>query len=387
MLRVSDLVEAMEAIAPPALAEPWDNVGLIAGDAGASLSGPTLLTIDLDERVVSEAVTVSAGKPGAIVAYHPPIFSGIKRLTGESPRGRALLRAIGAGFAIYSPHTALDATAGGVADWLIDQVGSGADRVALSAFAEVAGSQSHKVVCLVPVASPPNAPMVVVDQVRSAMATAGAGRIGAYDECSFGVRGIGSFFGGVGTNPAIGARGRLESVEEVRLEMVCSRRDLPAVIAALRAAHPYEEPAFDIHELAPKPRRDLGPGRAMTLEQPASVEAIAQRLAGALKIAGVQMTDAAEGEPISRVAVCPGSGESLIRAAIEHGAQVFITGEMKHHEALAALDRGISIILAGHTQTERGYLPTLARLLNDANPALRATVSREDRATLRFVMP
>ncbi len=382
-----DLVEAMGSVAPLALAEPWDNVGLIAGDAEAELAGPTLLTIDLDERVIAEAIEAGRGTPGAIVAYHPPIFGGIKRLTAETPRGRALLRAIGAGFALYSPHTALDAAAGGVADWLIDQIGSGTDRAALSAFAEVAGSQSHKVVCFVPVASPPCAPMVVVDQVRSAMAAAGAGRIGSYDECSFGVRGIGSFFGGAGTHPAVGARGRLESVEEVRLEMVCSRRDLPAVIAALRVAHPYEEPAFDIHELAPRPDRNLGPGRVMTLEHPASVEAIARRLAQALNIEGLQWADAADGGPIERVAVCPGSGESLIPAALDHGAQVFITGEMKHHEALGALDLGLSLVLAGHTQTERGYLPTLARRLHELNPALCATVSRTDRAPLRFLRP
>lgn len=387
MPRVRDLVEAMESIAPLTLAEPWDNVGLIAGDTEAELAGPTLLTIDLDERVVAEAIEAARGTPGAIVAYHPPIFGGIKRLTAETPRGRALLRAIGAGFALYSPHTALDAAAGGVADWLIDQIGSGTDRAALCAKGEATGSQSHKVVCLVPISPPPNDPMMFVDRLRDALAAAGAGKIGKYERCSFGVRGIGSFFGGAGTNPVIGASGRLESVEEVRLEMVCARRDLPAVIAALREVHPYEEPAFDIHELAPRPDRNLGPGRVMTLERPATPEAIARRLAVALNLEGLRWADAADGSVIERVAVCPGSGESLIPAALDHGAQAFITGEMKHHEALGALDLGLSLVLAGHTQTERGYLPTLARRLHDLNPALCATVSRTDRAPLRFLRP
>lgn len=388
-MRVLDLIGAMEGIAPPALAEPWDNVGLILGDRRAELRGAVLLTIDLSMAVVSEARQMNAG---AIVAYHPPIFQPMRALTADTDKGAALLACAAAGMAIYSPHTALDAAAGGVADWLIDQVatpeattGAGAGRCALvaatgsGAGGALAGSMV-KLVTFVPV-SPPE----VVEQVRSALAGAGAGVIGAYETCSFSTPGTGSFLGGAGARPAVGQAGRLEFVDEVRLEMVCPKARVAGAIAALRAAHPYEEPAFDVYDLVAPPRADLGPGRALTMDQRASVSELAARVKSALGAASVSLASNDETKRVSRIAVCPGSGESLLGAAVAWGAEVFITGEMKHHEVLKALESGCSVILAGHTETERGYLPALARRLNALNAQFAACVSREDRAPLRAV--
>lgn len=373
-MRVADLIAAMESIAPPTLAEEWDNVGLIAGDRQAELRGSVLLTIDLTTAVVTEAREMGAG---AIVAYHPPIFRPVRSLTAEGRIGRCLLDCIRAGIAVYSPHTALDAAAGGVADWLVDQAagrGGGTDRVALLAAELTEASAAFKIVTFVPEAAH--------TKVREAMSRAGAGRIGAYDQCSFAIPGRGSFFGTESTNPKVGEKGRLEFVDEVRLEMVCSKSALPGAIAGLRAAHPYEEPAFDVYPLTPKPRADLGPGRALTLGTPSTPEELARRLKQALGVATVTLAAAAPSNAVERVAVCPGSGESLLGAAMKAGAQVFITGEMKHHETLGALDAGISVILAGHTETERGYLPTLAAKLNQISPAFGAQVSLEDRPPL-----
>jgi dinuclear metal center YbgI/SA1388 family protein len=383
-MRVADLIAAMESIAPSALAEEWDNVGLILGDRQAALAGPVLLAIDLTPPVVAEAIKSRAG---AIVAYHPPIFRPTRSLTAHSPHGRALLDALEARIAIYSPHTALDACAGGVADWLIDQVatpdarpGAGKARAAISAHTHAEPSQAVKIVTFVP-AEPPD----VLERVRAALAQAGAGRIGQYEQCSFVTPGQGSFKGGASTNPKVGERGRLEFVAEHRLEKVCSLGALPAAIAALRATHPYEEPAFDIYPLAPKPRADLGPGRILTIEKAATPKELAARLKKALALPAVQLASAAPDSPVSRIAVCPGSGESLLDAAASAGAQLFITGEMKHHETLGALERGCSVILAGHTETERGYLPTLAKRLNDANPAFKSLTSREDRSPISMI--
>lgn len=383
-MRVADLIAAMESIAPPVLAEEWDNVGLLLGDSNATLAGTVLLTIDLTPQVVAEAIGSCAG---AIIAYHPPIFRPFRRLTADAPHGRALLDALQAAIAIYSPHTALDACAGGVADWLIDQAatpdahpGAGTGRAALSPHARVESTQAVKVVTFVPIE-----PADTIERVRAALAYAGAGRIGAYDQCSFTTPGRGSFFGAASTNPKVGERGRLEFVAEHRIEMVCSHAALPAVIAALRATHPYEEPALDVYPLAPKPRADLGPGRVLTLDKPATPKELAARLKKALALPAVQLASAAPDSPISRIAVCPGSGESLLDAAARAGAQLFITGQMKHHETLGALERGCSVILAGHTETERGYLPTLAAKLNAINPVFRAVASREDRSPLTTI--
>lgn len=372
---IADLITAIESIAPPTLAESWDNVGLLLGDRHADLVGSVLLTIDLDDAVLKEAIEQRAS---AIIAYHPPIFSAFKRLTADTPQGKLLLSAIQRGIAIYSPHTALDACAGGVCDWLLELCAGGTAITSRSSLTSPAAPSQLKLVTFVP-----TEPADVLTRVRSALANAGAGHIGHYDQCSFTLTGTGSFRGDDTTNPAVGQRGKLESVNEHRLEMVLPARALPDVIAALRRAHPYEEPAFDIYPLHTQARTDVGAGRVGTLKSPTSVRGIVETLRKAWPHAVVQFASADEHRPLSRIAVCPGSGASLLDAAIDHGAEVFITGEMKHHEVRGALDEGMSIIVAGHTETERGYLPVLASRLASTLPNVAFNVSKADRPPMR----
>ncbi|MBL0928153.1 MAG: Nif3-like dinuclear metal center hexameric protein [Phycisphaerales bacterium] len=385
-MRSAEIIAALERLAPPSLAEPWDNVGLILGDparepAGERAAAVCLLTIDLTEAVVDEAVAAGAG---LIICYHPPIFAPIKRLTGHSGLSRALLRAARAGLCIYSPHTALDACPGGIADWLLDsalpplaRTTPAPDRTALTPHALSDPRQTHKVVVFVPAE--------IADRVRDAMAAAGAGRIGLYDTCSFRTPGVGSFRGLEGSNPTVGRAGRVESADELRLEMVCGERDLAAVILAARRAHTYEEPAIDVYSLSPPPDARTGPGRAMTLPAPTGLGDVAAALRAGLGNPAVQLAAPAgrEQAPITRIGVCPGSGGSLAAAARRAGCDLFITGEMKHHEVLAALDSGLALILAGHTETERPYLPVLAQRLAAADSRIRALVSTADRPPLR----
>jgi len=374
-MNISDLMNVMESIAPIAGAEAWDNVGLIVGDPREALRGSVLLTIDLTEAVVAEALDVSAG---AIVAYHPPIFSGVKRITTGTAQGRMLLKLMERRIGVYSPHTALDAAPGGVCDWLLDLCGSSTDRGALVPGAARGGMM--KVSTFVPAE-----PADVVERVRDAMAGAGAGRIGGYEKCSFRLRGTGTFEGGAGTNPAVGQAGRLESVEEWRLDMVCPSERVTAVLSALRGAHPYEEPAIDVYPLHMQAKSDVGAGRVGTLETPASARVIAERVKKAL---GVQVAWVSSNDPdraVSGVAVCPGSGASLVDAAISGGAGVFVTGEMKHHEIREAMERGLSVVLAGHTETERGYLPVLKKKIEEKMAGVRVVVSSRDRAPLVVV--
>ncbi len=374
-MNISDLVKVMDSIAPVSGAEAWDNVGLIVGDPREALRGSVLLTIDLTEAVVAEALDVSAG---AIVAYHPPIFSGVKRITTETAQGRMLSKLMERRIGVYSPHTALDAAAGGVCDWLLDLCGTSTDRAAL--VPGVARDGFMKVSTFVPAE-----PADVVERVRDAMAGAGAGRIGNYEKCSFRLRGMGTFEGGAGTNPAVGQAGRLESVEEWRLDMVCPAERVGVVLSALRGAHPYEEPAIDVYPLHMQAKGDVGAGRVGTLETPSSARVIAERLKKAL---GVQVAWVSANDPdraVSGVAVCPGSGASLVDAAISGGAGVFVTGEMKHHEVRDAMERGLSVVLAGHTETERGYLPTLKKKIEEKMAGVRVVVSGKDRAPLVVV--
>jgi dinuclear metal center YbgI/SA1388 family protein len=385
-LTVGDLERAMGEISPLRLAEAWDNVGLLLGDSAWGLRGGVLLTIDLTEAVAEEAVRLGVG---AVLAYHPPIFSAVKRLACGPQcggRSRALVKLMGEKVAVYSPHTALDAATGGVTEWLLGVAVPGVERVRAISAHTPKGAE-YKVVVFVPT-DPPG----LIDELRGAMAGAGAGEIGAYSSCSFAVPGVGTFVGGEGSNPVVGERGRLEHVTELRLEMVCAGRCLAAVLGALRAVHPYEEPAFDVVKLEGRADERVGAGRIGEVSGGVTAVEVARRLKSALAVRGASPASVLvaspprggmEKEKVSVVAAVPGSGGSLLDEAVGMGCRLFITGEMKHHEVLGAVDRGCSVVLAGHTETERGFLPVLRERLEGMG--VRAVVSLEDGAVLRSV--
>jgi len=351
MTTAADLCNAMESIAPPQLAADWDNTGLLLGCREAAVS-KVMVCIDLTEPVLAEAV---AGGAQAIVTYHPLIFGSIRRITTRDSQGRVLLAAASAGLAVYSPHSALDAAAGGMGDWLCDGIGEGA-HAPLEHAVEDRPTEAFKIVTYVPEAH--------VQAVRSAMADAGAGRIGGYGECSTAIRSVGTFRGGEGTSPAIGQPGSLETVDEVRLMLVCGEAELVGVMAALRAAHPYEEPPIHITPLRPHPLQHAGIGRVLRLDTPRPLEVVIKSVKSHLGVTSLRVAG-----PDGDVAVagcCPGAGGELLPAAEAAGATLYLTGEMRHHDVLAAAARGTRILLAGHTNTERGYLPVLRDRLAEA---------------------
>jgi putative NIF3 family GTP cyclohydrolase 1 type 2 len=169
-------------------------------------------------------------------------------------------------------------------------------------------------------------------------------------------------------------------VKELRLEMVCAKKALALALATLRPFHPYEEPAVDVYELFGKPVRETGAGRRLVLDQPATIEKLSDRLKTHLGISAVKIAATANAAPATFVGVCPGAGAELAPAALADGCQVYVTGEMKHHEVLPMLEAGMSVILAGHTNTERGYLPRLAERLAAELDSVRFIVSKEDRS-------
>lgn len=366
MITVGKLVESMQQIAPLQYASDWDNVGLLIGapDWPADL---TLLTIDLTERVVTEARESGAG---AIIAYHPPIFSPLKAITDASLKQRIVLELARHGIAVYCPHTALDAAPDGVNDWLAEACGKG-DVRALRSYASLPQSEECKIVTF--------CPHDAVDAIRNGLATAGAGTIGAYSACSFEMPGTGTFLAGEGADPTVGQVGRFERTEEVRLEMVCSKSALGIAIIALRQFHPYEEPPMEIYELQARPMRQVGEGRRVTLDRPVALKTLLQRCKAQLGVRQLRVAHSPEAPSSFRtIGLCAGAGGSLLDDAIEQGCELFITGEMRHHDVLAALERGCSIMLAGHTNTERGYLKQLMARLSDAMPEAQFFISQAD---------
>lgn len=365
---VCDAARALDTLAPTSLAQSWDNVGLLAGDSDA-ICRRILLCIDLTPPVLDEAVETRAD---LVVAYHPPIFRPVQRFLATGGAESLVFRAAAKGIAIYSPHTALDAAPGGTNDVIAGLCGLRDVRP----FEYVSpGRPQFKLVTFVPPAQ--------LDTVANALFAAGAGRIGEYEQCSYRLSGEGTFFGTESTNPAVGRKGRLELVEETRIEVIVPQRSLPDVVTALRRSHPYEEPAFDIYPLAPEPV--AGIGRAGSLPQRLTLGLLGRRLATAT---GSKVTTLVGDPrtPARRAAVCVGAAGRLpLEKPYSSDCDVIVTGEIRHHDALTLLREGKTAVALGHWESERPVLRPLTTRLKPLLPGVAITISRRDRAPFQPV--
>lgn len=374
-MKLSDVLGALRSLAPEHLAEPWDKVGLHVGDPSQRVRR-AMLCVDLTEPVIDEAI---AGKADLVVAYHPPIFDPVTALTGATWKQRVLRKAVQKNIAVYSPHTALDAARGGMTDWLAQ--GLGKSKSVRPIRPRHDDPDLYKVITFTPL---PHA-----DTVRHAMTRAGAGWIGNYSDCTFNTVGLGTFHPRVGANPTIGQPGKLEEVDELRTETFCQGLSLPEVLAALRAAHPYEEPAIDVIKLEPMPTPEveaIGAGRLVELAKPISATVLLRRVAEHLGVDAMKLglpPGTKKNHKVKTVAVCPGAGGSLFEGA---QADAYLTGEMQHHQALDLTQRGAVVLLVGHTNTERPYLSTYRARLKKAAKGIDWKVSRTDRPPLAVVL-
>lgn len=363
-MKVWHIADALEQIAPPACSAQWDNVGLLLGD-GSSNAGKLMLCIDLTQEVLAEA---RAARAEMIMAYHPIIFKPVARITAK--HNPVLLAAARAGVSVYSMHTALDATRGGTNDVLADAIGISADdRKPLE---PLSGQLTVKIVAFVP-----NDDLA---KVADAAFSAGAGRIGNYERCAFFTHGIGTFMGGKSSTPTIGQAGRQEAAEEIRLEVIAPAALGTAVAQAIRDAHSYEEPAIDIYPLAGCPY-GLGMGRVGKLESAATAAAVIARVkkAASVKKAAVAWGKGAGAKQIIRTAACgAGAAGAMYQQAISAGAELFVTGEMRHHDALAASAAGMTVVCLGHSNSERMTLRPLAKRIQELLPKLKIVIAKSD---------
>jgi dinuclear metal center YbgI/SA1388 family protein len=361
-MKLSEVVAVLEQISPTAYAESWDNVGLLVGDPAQDVEG-VLLAIDANLAVIEEAARQNCN---LLLAYHPPIFKGLQRFVAGMPAFEAARR----GIAIWSPHTALDVAEGGTNDVLADALGM-SERVALRAFAPK--DAQYKLITFLPEDA--------VDRVSGALFAAGAGRIGQYSSCSFRTSGTGTFFGEAGTSPVVGEAGRLELAPEVRLETVVPIARVSEVVAAMRLVHPYEEPAFDLVRLAVAPE-GRGIGRLGTVEgdRRTLIERLRQEIGAEAALVAGPLDGAAH-----RAAVCAGAGGELLADALAAKVDLFVTGELRHHDALRAVERGMTVVALRHSVSERCTLPHLARRLEGALADVRIVQSVVDRDPFVFV--
>lgn len=366
--KLSSIIQSLDIIAPLRFAEHWDNVGLLIGDPNATITR-ALLAIDYTRDVAYEARALGCE---LVIAYHPPIFTPLKRLVAHS----LAYDAIRDGVAIYSPHTALDVANGGTNDVLADVLGL-YDVIPLRRAKNLVSGIDDDVKLVVFV------PEKDVDVVCGAMFAAGAGVIGKYSSCSFRSRGTGTFFGEDGARPAVGEIGRLESVDEVRVEMVVPTARIEPVIDALKRTHPYEEPAYDVVRVAPRHQRsstnemNRGMGRIGTLPTIARTDLIArakERL-GATHLLVAGPTSGT----VSRAAVGAGACGDLVDDVIAQNSDFYLTGEMRHHDALKAAAAGITVVCALHSVSERVALPGLRARILEHHPELDTVLSLRDR--------
>ena len=364
-MQLADIVAVLESIAPTRFAESWDNVGLLAGDPAQQVSR-AMLTIDYTADVAAEAQRLNCE---LVIAYHPPIFEALKRLTS----GSLVFDTIRRGIAVYSPHTALDFADGGTNDMLADAVGMTPQRDALRLAQPK--TQQYKLV----VFAPPDA----AEKVSEAIFQAGAGRIGNYSSCSFQNPGKGTFFGDENTNPAVGKKGTLERTDEIRIETVLALEKVEPVIKALRAAHPYEEPAFDLLQLA-VPAEGKGMGRIGSLVEPQDVSAVIDRLKQELSLKHLLVAGPKD-RRVYRAAVCAGACGNLLDDAIGQKADLYITGEMRHHDAIKASKAGVTVLCTLHSNSERAVLPRLLGKLSAMTDGVQFHISSADRDPFQVV--
>jgi dinuclear metal center YbgI/SA1388 family protein len=314
--RLADVIEVLDDAYPPRLAQSWDSVGLVCGDPDDALDSVTV-AVDATPAVVDEVP-----EAGLLLAHHPLLLRGVDTVAASTPKGALVHRLIRTGRSLFTAHTNADSAAPGVSDALADALGLTVDAV------------------LEPLAAPPDLDKWVIyvpgenaDAVREAVFEAGAGHIGDYSHCSWSVGGIGQFLPHEGASPALGNVGSVERVAEDRFEVVAPARARGAVLSAMRAAHPYEEPAFDIFALMPPPG-DAGLGRIGTLPQPESLQRFVSRVGAALPRTSWGVRAAGNPDrPVSRVAVCGGAGDSLLAAVAGADVQAYVTADLRHHPA------------------------------------------------------
>lgn len=357
MPALRDVIDLIESWYPTRYADDWDRVGLVCGDPDADVRR-LLLAVDPALAVADEAIEERAD---LVIVHHPLLLKGVHSVAANTPKGKVIHRLLGAGASLYAAHTNADAPAGGVSDSMARALGV-VDPVPLESDPV---DPLDKIVVFAPTAD--------AETIRQAMTGAGAGAIGDYDSCTFTTPGEGRFRPLDGATPAIGAVGRLETVDEVRIESVCPRHLRETVLAAMRGAHPYEEPAYDVFELAGVADNTRGSGRIGQLDQPMTLEDFASRVAASLPRTAHGVRVAGERSKLIRtVALCGGAGDFLLDRARTSGADAYVTSDLRHHpaaefgEAVQTAGGGPALIDVAHWAAEWTWLPVLRQRLLDA---------------------
>jgi len=357
-MTIGEIINMLETVAPPSLQESWDNSGLLTGRKSSECRG-VLLALDVTDAVLAEAVNRGCN---LVVTHHPMIFSGLKRIDEEEPTGRLTAFAIRHDLAVYAMHTNLDNIIGGVNGALADRFGLTERRVL-----HPMNGQLMKLVCMIPEGH--------LEAVSQAVFGAGAGRIGDYESCGFTTSGIGTFTPMSGANPFIGEPGRPETVREHRFEVILPVWQQRSVLAAMRAAHPYEEVAFDLVKLE---NEWSGVGSGIIGRLPAPM-AEADFLDHVKAVTGLPVLRHSRltGRPVQTLALCGGAGAFLIQRALGARADAYLTGDLKYHDFFEP-DGRLLLADIGHYESEHSAVDLLYDILTKKNHTFAVLKSETD---------
>ena len=367
-MKIKDIAEKINEIVPLKMALDWDNVGLLIGDLNKDVKR-ILLTIDTTKEVLAEA---KREKIDLIISYHPVIWDGLKKITTNDST-YVVYELIRSNIAVYSIHTALDILTGGVNDGLAEILGI-TNPKPIGDYIQYPDGDNYKLIVFVPADS--------LAKVSNAVFAAGAGAIGNYSNCGFGAEGTGTFKPLEGAKPAIGQKGKLEKVNEIRFETIVPSPKLDAVIAAMKEAHPYEMPAYDVIKLYNESLHGLG--RIGMLDKPARIPELIKKIK---KVTGAKAIGLIGNEKkiVKKAAVCAGTCGAIINSIIAQKADFYLTGELKHHQAIAAQEADLTCICLSHTNSERFILKKLAKQLQKPLKGTIIKVSKKDSDPFRWM--
>lgn len=357
---IGNIVEVIEEFAPVAFQESYDNTGLIIGDKSRECTG-VLLTVDVTPAVVAEAVATGCN---LIMSHHPLIFSGIKRLNGTTTQQKAIINAIKNDIAVYACHTSLDITSGGVSQRMASMLGLKNVKPL---------NPKNGTLLKLQVFVPDD----YVDVVREALFSAGAGVIGDYDSCSYTLNGTGSFRAGNGAHPFVGEKGLLHKESETAIQVILPTWRRDGVEAALRKVHPYEEPAYEFYNVL-NPIPETGLGAVGSFEPSMSFGLFIEKVKETFGSPIVRCSHGGETDAIvSRVALCGGSGASMINDAIACGADVYITSDVKYHD-FVDFAKNIIIVDIGHHESENCTKNIFFDVISEKFPNFAIRYSQSD---------
>lgn len=364
------VIQYMEQLAPKHVAMEGDKIGLQLGSLQKDI-GCVLTALDVNEAVVEEAIELGAD---LIIAHHAIIYRPLAQLQTDTPMGKVYEKLIKHDIAVYIAHTNLDVTDGGMNDWMAEALGIESGE----ALEDIHTDRLHKLVVFVPKNHH--------QRVLEAILNAGAGAIGQYSHCSFNIEGYGTFIPGEETDPYIGSPGKLESVEEMRIETIVPQSLQKKVIQAMLKSHPYEEVAYDLYPMDLK-GRTFGLGRVGKLSEPVTLGQFVERVKDKLDVPAVRVVGDLD-RPLRKAAVLGGSGGKYWKAAMFRGADVLVTGDIDYHTAQDAEMAGIALIDPGHNAEKlmkAKVADWLETKLNEGKYDTKVHASKVDTEPFRFM--